>query len=160
LFGHEFQACWNMRSMQLPRLALFIVALQGATGFSPCARSCPRALTVPSTACRPAHGFTLICAIQNGDTDETQHKAKDVAPRIERQPASQVFLPWIDGLFDGGVAEFLIVLFTVGILSPFLFLAVADPLKVPSTDIVRQRSGNAPDTDIEWVEQEPSSRTK
>merc|ERR1711966_98272 len=42
--------------------------------------------------------------------------------------------------------EFLLALFTVGILSPFLFLAVADPLKSPSVTLMRQlaEDPNAP----------------
>ena len=44
--------------------------------------------------------------------------------------------------------EFLLVAFTVGILSPFLFLAVADPMKTPAVSLIRQLADdpNAPVT--------------
>jgi hypothetical protein len=44
--------------------------------------------------------------------------------------------------------EFLLVAFTVGILSPFLFLAVADPMKTPAVSMMRQLADdpNAPVT--------------
>ena len=44
--------------------------------------------------------------------------------------------------------EFLLVAFTVGILSPFLFLAVADPMKTPAVGMLRQLADdpNAPVT--------------
>ena len=152
----------NVRAIQLTSSAvLIIITIQGATGFSTCVQCSYlhrlRARASGSTVSR-ASGLTLLRAVENGDGDKAQCEVKKTAPRVERQPASRLFLPWIDGLFDGGVAEILIVLFTVGILSPFLFLAVVDPLKAPSTDIVRKLSGTtSTGTDIEWVEQEPLS---